>query len=209
MGRPALVIAHEEGHAHGSGRSVAGFHLLEAVTFANTDGDVLFDRFGGHAHAVGFSMPSGNVPALRTRLSTYAAGRITSEMMQQRLDIDAELTLEELDQELMKKLRLLEPYGQANREPLFLARNLTIAEDPRTLKERHLKLKLRSASGVHTACLCWSRAVQWPERLAELDIKTGSQIDAVFKVRENKHPDFGGIEMELCDMRSTPATDIG
>src|SRR6185312_6013984 len=48
-GRPALVLTHEEGHAHGSGRSIAGFHLLDALTAVHGDG--LFTRFGGHAHA--------------------------------------------------------------------------------------------------------------------------------------------------------------
>src|SRR4029077_9347639 len=55
-GRPALVLTHEEGHAHGSGRSIEGFHLLDALTAVHGElnsSDALFTRFGGHAHAVG------------------------------------------------------------------------------------------------------------------------------------------------------------
>ena len=202
MGRPALVIAHEDGQAHGSGRSIAGFHLLDAITSAHSEtSPILFDRFGGHAHAVGFSLPSDRVPLLRARLSAYAASRISDEMLQQRLTVDAEITVAELDSELLKKLRLLEPFGQGNREPIFLMRSLVLAEEPRVLKDRHLKLRFRGADSKVVDCLCWSRAVPWPQRLGELGVRVGSVVDAVFKVKENRHPQFGGAEMELCDLR--------
>ncbi len=69
MRRPAIVLALEEGEAYGSGRSIPGFHLLEAIESCHE----LFTRFGGHAHAVGFSMPSEHVPELRSRLESWAA----------------------------------------------------------------------------------------------------------------------------------------
>ncbi len=210
MGRPALVIAHQDGQAHGSGRSIAGFHLLEAITAAHggVDDSPMFDRFGGHAHAVGFSLPSTRVPMLRTRLAAYASTRLPPEMLQPRLEIDAELPLESLTPEVLRTLRLLEPFGHGNREPVFLARGVTIAEQPLLLKERHLKLRLQTATGAATSCLCWSRAVHWPERLAELGIAAGAVVDAVFRVRENRHPQFGGAEMELCDLRLGAAIKV-
>ena len=203
MGRPALVIAHEDGQAHGSGRSISGFHLLDAITAAHSaEEPALFDRFGGHAHAVGFSLPSANVPLLRTRLAAYAATRLSPSMLQQRLAADAELTLDALTPGLMNTLRLLEPFGNSNTEPVFLIPALTITEEPQLLKERHLKLRLRSSAGTEcVSCLCWIRAVLWPERLQQLGIRAGSAVDIVCRLRENKHPQFGGVEMELCDMR--------
>ena len=202
MGRPALVIAHEDGQAHGSGRSIAGFHLLDAITSAHGEADpVLFDRFGGHAHAVGFSLPSERVALLRSRLSGYAASRISAEMLQERVVVDAEFAISDLGPELLKKIRLLEPFGQGNREPVFLARACVVAEAPRVLKDRHLKLRFQVAEDRAVDCLCWSRAIAWPQRVAELGVAAGSVVDAVFKVRENRHPQFGGPEMELCDLR--------
>ncbi len=64
-GRPALVIAKDGEEAHGSGRSITAFHLLNALESCHD----LFTRFGGHAHAVGFAMPSKAVPALKQRLN--------------------------------------------------------------------------------------------------------------------------------------------
>ncbi|WP_052200174.1 single-stranded-DNA-specific exonuclease RecJ [Terriglobus sp. TAA 43] len=207
MRRPALVIAHEDGQAHGSGRSVSGFHLLDAITAAHTETEpLLFDRFGGHAHAVGFSLPSDRVPLLRERLSTYSLGRLSSAMLQERIAIDAELPSAELNPDLIKKLHLLEPFGQGNREPLFLSRDCQVEEAPKTLKERHIKLRIRISPESTVDCLGWSREIVWPEKIAEMGIASGSRVDVVYRVRENRHPQFGGVEMELCDLRLTPVS---
>ena len=77
-GRPAIIVTHADGDAHGSGRSVPGFHLLDAITAADAvdPTEPLFHRFGGHAHAVGFSLPIGPAPAAALAhegLRVYAA----------------------------------------------------------------------------------------------------------------------------------------
>ena len=72
-GRPALVISRNGEEAHGSGRSIRPFHLLNALESCAE----LFTRFGGHSHAVGFSLPAANLPALRARLDEYARASLT------------------------------------------------------------------------------------------------------------------------------------
>ena len=199
--RPALVITHEEGKAHGSGRSIAGFHLLDAVTAAHLEhGSTLFDRFGGHAHAVGFSMPSEHVPRLRTSLSRYAREQITPQMMQRVLRVDAELHLGDVSADTLEKLRRLEPFGQGNPEPVFAARAVVIAEMS-TLKDRHLKLRLKGYGANAVSCLCWSRGTIWPERFEQLGLGVGSVVDIAFQLHENRHPEYGGPELQLCDVR--------
>lgn len=204
--RPALVITHEDGHAHGSGRSIEGFHLLEAITAVHEESPI-FDRFGGHAHAVGFAMPSVRVPELRGRLATYARGRITPEMMSPDVVCDARVTIAEVDAAFVAGVRRCEPFGNGNPEPTFLAEGLTVVEPVRALKERHAKLKLRQEeNGPAIACLCWAREHAWPERLEKMGIGQGSVVDVLFRVRENNHPDFGGPEMELCEIRRATRT---
>jgi len=65
--------SHEGGEAHGSGRSIRAFHLLDALESCRD----LFTRYGGHSHAVGFSLPSARVPELRAHLDEYARLRLT------------------------------------------------------------------------------------------------------------------------------------
>ena len=80
-GRPALVLTHDAGEAHGSGRSVPGFHLLDALTAAHGEQkDPLFLRFGGHAHAAGFALRSEGVPVLRERMEKHAASLDPTEL---------------------------------------------------------------------------------------------------------------------------------
>ena len=97
-GRPALVLTHADGDAHGSGRSIPGFHLLDAITAADAADPAapLFNRFGGHAHAVGFSLASERLPLLRARMKYYASTHLTPALLVPRLDYDAELSLAEI-----------------------------------------------------------------------------------------------------------------
>ena len=204
--RPALVITHQDGKAHGSGRSVNGFHLLDAITHAHGQhaGVPLFDRFGGHAHAVGFSLPSHHVEPLRQHLSAYAAPRLTGEMLQPALTLDAELAFSAIDRATLALLKRLEPFGHAAAEPVFLARAVTVVE-MRTLKDIHVKLHLQQPGSPVLQCLGWSRKVPWPQLLQALGVVPGSLIDVAFHLRENRHPDFGGPELQLCDLRDSPA----
>jgi single-stranded-DNA-specific exonuclease len=137
-GRPALVLSHDGGEAHGSGRSIRAFHLLDALESCRE----LFTRYGGHSHAVGFSLPSERVPELRKRLDEYARLRLTPADFEPVLDLDADLDLEQVTPDLFQALERLEPFGQGNPEPVFAARAVRLMAPPKILKDKHLKLKL-------------------------------------------------------------------
>jgi len=137
-GRPTIVVACDSGEAHGSGRSIRGFHLLNALESCAE----LFTRFGGHAHAVGFSMPAERLPELCSRLDAYARARLSLTDFEPVLDVDADLPLDQVTPELFGILRKLEPFGVGNPEPVFVARNARLLAPPRIMKDKHVKLKL-------------------------------------------------------------------
>jgi single-stranded-DNA-specific exonuclease len=141
-GRPTLVLSYDNGEAYGSGRSIRAFHLLDALESCRE----LFTRYGGHAHAVGFSLPSERVSELRTHLEDYARQRLTPEDFEPVLEVDAELDLEQVTPELFQALEQLEPFGQANPEPVFTAQAVRLMGPPKILKDKHVKLKL--AAGI-------------------------------------------------------------
>ena len=208
--RPALVISVEGDEAFGSGRSIRAFHLLEAIESCSG----LFSRYGGHSHACGFAMPSTNVAELRTRLDTFARSRLTLADFDPALDVDAELSLNDVTPELFRALELLEPYGVGNPEPVFSARGVQLAAPPRILKEKHVKLKLRagqtaiapaaSANGksnglrVTFDTLAWNMA----ERVAQIPLLAGDALDVAFTIGHNDHPEYGGLELTLRDFKS-------
>jgi single-stranded-DNA-specific exonuclease len=198
--RPSIVVSVEDGVAHGSGRSVDGFQLLNALESCAD----LFTRFGGHAFAVGFAMPAENLVELKIRLRAYAEMHLTA-APEHRLRIHAELPLDRITPVLAGWLRKLEPFGHGNPEPLFMARRVRLVSAPRTMKERHVRLELvqdtgaLSASGARASL----RAVGWDQaaRATELQLSQGSLIDLAYRIRENEHPDFGGLEVEIAGMR--------
>jgi len=191
-GKPALILAHEDGEAYGSGRSIPGFHLLNAIESCHD----LFTRFGGHAHAAGFSLPSDRVPQLRERLAAYAAAHLSDADLGSPLEYDASLQLDEVNDVLYGWLKQLEPCGMDNEEPIFVANNVRIVSPPRIMKEKHIRLQLASEKKSISA-VGWN----WAEKLAALELEEGSRIDVAYKIRRNDHPDFGGIELEIASLR--------
>src|SRR5262245_48653794 len=125
-GRPALVVAREGEEGHGSGRSIAALHLLDALESCHD----LFTRFGGHAHAVGFALPSARLAELRERLNTFAQARLSLEDLVPEVSIDAVIPLAHVTPHLLESLNRLEPFGQGNPEPVFLSRSVDLLLPP-------------------------------------------------------------------------------
>jgi single-stranded-DNA-specific exonuclease len=232
--RPTLVISRDGNEAHGSGRSIRPFHLLNALESCAQ----LFTRFGGHAHAVGFSMPAANLPELCTRLDAYARAHLTLADFEPVLDIDAELPFDQISHDLFQVLRRLEPFGMGNPEPVFAARNLQLMGPPRLIKEKHVKLKLSSPHDsdeelsevavlamprchpdsavlprVHAQRSEWRKSIihdalgwRMAERIQQAQLLPGDTLDIAFTLDHNDHPDFGGLELSLRDFKSSKQT---
>jgi single-stranded-DNA-specific exonuclease len=202
--RPALVITHEDGQAYGSGRSVRGFHLLDALTSINSmEETALLTRFGGHAYAVGFSLPSSRVEELRRRMEVYTGTHLPSTDEAQILDCDAELQLSELTPQFLALLEQLGPFGIGNPEPLFISYGVRLVSAPRVVKERHLRLQVEDDdSGQCIGGMAWARQTDWAAEAQRESWKQGDQLDLAYRLRHNWHPDFGGWELEIVSMRS-------
>jgi single-stranded-DNA-specific exonuclease len=199
--KPALVVSVEDGIAYGSGRSVDGFQLLNAIESCAD----LFTRFGGHAFAVGFALPAASLLELKRRLRIYADEHLAAREPEQLLRIHAELPLDRITPVLVGWLRKLEPFGHGNPEPVFVARRARLLSPPRVMKERHLRLELAQDSiqpqprpGASGAL----RAIGWDQaaRAAALGLEQGSLIDLAYRIRENQHPEYGGLEAEIAGM---------
>jgi single-stranded-DNA-specific exonuclease len=206
-GRPALVIAKEGEEAHGSGRSISALHLLDALESCRH----LFTRFGGHAHAVGFAMPTAQLPELKLRLNEFVQSRVTPEDLIPELKIDAELGLTEVTPTLMQQLQQLEPFGHGNPEPVFSASDVTLLLPPRVIKDKHVKLKVKqnrpdTRNSFNYEAMGWRMA----ERVAQEALVPGDRVDLAFKLTMNEHPEYGGLELALADFRraGTPQTTV-
>jgi single-stranded-DNA-specific exonuclease len=194
-GRPAIVIARDEdGQAHGSGRSIPAFHLLDALENCRD----LFTRFGGHAHAVGFSLPGDRVPSLAAALDQYARARLLPEDFDPVLAIDGELSLTTADADLYAAVARLEPFGVGNPEPRFLARDARVLTPTKLLKDKHVKFKIGQPIEGRNFVRGYD-ALGW--RMAQdVTVQPGDICDIAFTLDWNDHPEFGGIQLVLADL---------
>ena len=201
--RPAMVVSKDGDEAHGSGRSIATFHLLNALESCPE----LFTRYGGHSHAVGFSLRASRVPELRSRIENYARGCLTLADLEPVLTIDAELPLEAITPDLFEVLQKLEPFGAGHHEPIFSANAVRLVSPVKVVKDKHIRMKLapgQSANG-------WRRslaydAVGWrlAERAQNEELLPGDLLDLAFTIGHNEHPELGGIELTLKDFKARP-----
>ncbi len=201
--RPALVFACDNGEAYGSGRSIRAFHLLDALESCPE----LFTRYGGHSHAVGCSLPAERLPELRSRFEAYARQRLVPENFLPVLEYDSEIALEEVNQDFWESLVRLEPFGSGNPTPVFVVRGVKLAQPPRTMKEKHLKLRVSSVASNSTVKFQRSQEVvgwRMAERATQETLLLGDVLDLAFTVDYNTHPDFGGVQLTLSDFVRLP-----
>ena len=136
--RPTILIAlTKDGLGKGSGRSIPGFHLLDALGPCSQH----LTRFGGHRYAAGIGLLAEDVPVFAEAFEAEAARILTDSDLVPLLTIDAEVEPGDVTKELALELKRLEPFGMGNPEPLLMLRGMTVVER-RTVGEGHLRLRL-------------------------------------------------------------------
>ena len=189
--KPSILLCFEDGIAKGSGRSIQGFDLYEGLTKCSE----LLDKFGGHAMAVGLTLNKKNFENFKDKFEKIAEEANIKEMVPT-IYIDEEVKLKDISMDLVKSLSVLEPFGEANKVPLFLIKNLKI-DSIRALSEgRHLKLSLRDESVV-------INAIGFDiGNLAE-EYKIGDKIDVVGTLEINSFNGFSSIQINIKDIRKS------
>lgn len=193
--RPAFVLGEDAatGLATGSGRSVAMFHLLEALESMPE----LFTKFGGHKQAAGLTLKLEHLPEFRRRFQAFAATKLTPEDFRPQYEIDAPLDLGEISDRALSDIWSLAPFGNSNPPPLFGVYGCEVVAVPRVIKESHVFFHVRQGDG--------KRVVQvkaW--RSAELVdfFQKGSRLDLALTLEEDR---YDGWSATLRDFH--PRTD--
>ena len=144
--KPTILLCFEDDIAKGSGRSVQGFDLHNALCLCSD----LLEKYGGHEMAIGLSLKKENFNAFKEKFEQIASEYKVNEIIPV-IYIDNQITSKTFNLELVKQLKLLEPFGEGNKVPIFIYKNLKI-DSIRTLTEgRHLKLTLRDENNIINA----------------------------------------------------------
>ena len=189
--KPSILICFEEEEGKGSGRSIPGFDLHEALMKCGT----YIERFGGHSMAIGISVKKENFENFKKEFQEYAQSKGISDIIPI-IKIDEETTLKNVSLETVKELSLLEPYGEANKVPLFLIRSLKI-QSIRTLSEgKHLKIRLGQDSYMIDAI--GFGVGEWAEHYL-----IGDKVDVVGSLEINSFNGNEQVQLVIKDMRKS------
>jgi single-stranded-DNA-specific exonuclease len=139
--RPTLLVGFDEGGlGKGSGRSIEGLSLVEALRQCACH----LEKFGGHEMAAGLTVQQDRFEDFRRAFELSTRERVNDEILTPKLRLDAELPMEAISLSLLEMQERLEPYGMGNAQPVFAARMVTPAAAPRILREKHLRLDFRA-----------------------------------------------------------------
>jgi len=135
-GKPTLLFhLTKSGVAKGSCRSIPEFNIFDALH----DARELLTTFGGHAHAAGLALPVDALNALKQHLEQRVAQELTPFDLQQKMVLDATVSLADLNKKCMRDMQHLEPFGHQNRQPAFYIPEVVLMQKPMLLKDAHVK----------------------------------------------------------------------
>ena len=153
--RPTIVFAGEEqgDQLKGSGRSINGLHIRDALEAVSTQNPGLILQFGGHAMAAGLTLSKANYAKFSEAFDAEVRNRLDASALSEKVLTDGELPADQIGLDSAKLIESISPWGQAFPEPLFEGE--FEVEDVRILKESHLKLRLRSKGAVNAIEAIW------------------------------------------------------
>lgn len=161
-GKPVIIITTDGDSAKGSGRSIEGFSLIDAITSCKD----LLTHFGGHPMAVGLSINSSDIEEFSIRINQYA--KQIGDMPLQTLKIDCKLNPKFLNTELAKSVAMLEPFGAGNPTPVFGLYNMCLKAVTPVGGGNHLRLTIQRSDTTLNAMLFFTTAKQFPYQVGEI-----------------------------------------
>lgn len=194
--RPTFLIAVDGEKGKGSGRSLKAFHLYDGLKACAE----FLDGYGGHRQAAGLSIQANRINEFATRFEHIARERLSPEDLIPETEVDAELDLALLNGETMAEVRRMEPYGQGNAEPVFLAQNSQVMSvrvvggNPLLGKPGHLKLLLRSSQGGRPV-----DAIGFG--MAEAPIVQGKRLNLLYTPEINVWNGSASLQLRLKDLQ--------
>lgn len=187
--RPTIIIGFDEsGAGKGSGRSIEGCSIVRALTQCT---DTL-DKFGGHEMAAGVSLPEENLSRFREQFLEAVAGELSEDALMPRLHLDAEIGLAEINFDLLHWHEMLQPFGNGNRQPIFVCSSVEMARPPRIVGERHLDLRLKKEKAIRRAIFFDGAAATLPP----------GPWDVAFQLYPNSYGGETQVDLQVKGLRS-------
>jgi single-stranded-DNA-specific exonuclease len=188
--RPAIVVGFDEsGDGRGSCRSIPSFSIIHALGECSEH----LGQFGGHEMAAGLQVSFEQFDSFAEKFQKVAQSLLTTELLERRLQLDAELTDEEVDLQLLACHELLQPFGIGNPQPLFFIRGAIPIGQPRLLKEKHRSFTIRHRNRFLNAIHFHSASIPLPP----------PPWDLAFYLEENRYRNELRLQLQIEAIRSS------
>jgi single-stranded-DNA-specific exonuclease len=189
---PVFLFRESDGIFEGSGRSIEAFDIVSAVGKI----DDLVERYGGHAQAMGMKLKPENIAAFEKAMLELIEKEYDEEGWGRKLHIDLEISPEQIDWDLHAEIRKFEPFGEGNREPVFLAKNMRLQQVKMVGNgKKHLKFLFGAGTSKFIEGIFWKSADRY------LEFERGGIADVVFQLRSNEWNGNRKLELNIIDMK--------
>ena len=189
--KPSILVCFDGEAGKGSGRSIDGFDLHEALNYASDH----LQKYGGHEMAIGLSIEKNKFENFRNSIIEYANEKITEEYLPV-IKIDSEINIKEVSGKTLEELNLLEPYGEGNMPPIFMCKNIKV-DSIRTLSgDKHLKLNVKDGNIIFDAI-----AFNMGDK--KDSIKMGDKVDILFHLEINRFNGRETIQLNVKDIKKS------
>ena len=189
--RPTILISFKDGIGKGSARSTGNFDIYEALNSISP----ILENFGGHKYAAGLTIKEDNLNLLREKIAEFSEQKISEQDLTPTLEIQAELTLKELDAQFLHWLKLFAPYGPQNMRPVFVTRDTEIVGTADIVGGNHLKLKVRNDGIVIDAI-----AFNFGDLKYQMKAN-GQRVNVAYVIEENTWNGQTTIQMRIKDIQ--------
>ncbi len=189
--RPSILVCFEGEEGKGSGRSIPGFDLHAALCSASSS----LEKYGGHEMAVGLSLKKNKFEEFKKQFEEIAKNAHTEQLVPV-IKIDKEINLKDITIENIKNLKYLEPFGEANKTPIFIYRNLKI-DSIRALSEgKHLKLTLKDGNTI-------INAIGFNMGKCSEEYLIGDKVDVIGLLEINSFNGVENVQINMKDIRKS------
>ena len=186
--KPSILLCYEDDLAKGSGRSIPGFDLHEALMKCQDT----IERFGGHSMAIGITIKKDKFNEFTTEIQKIAKESKIDEIVPI-INIDAKINLNEVNREIVESLKQLEPFGEGNKMPIFAFKNLKI-DSIRSLSEgKHIKMTLKDGNSI-------INAIGFNLGYLADEYRIGDKIDVVGTLEINSFNGVDNLQINLKDV---------
>ena len=190
--RPTIVLTQSNGVLAGSARSVKGFDLYAALEKCSH----LLEQFGGHQYAAGLTLKEENFSAFSQHFETVVASSITAEQLTQKINIETELNLADIDGKFYRILNRFEPFGPQNMSPIFISKNVKLHGLANVVGNNHIKINVNQNYSAIFSCIGFNLA-QYAE-----SINNGINFDICYTMEENEWNQKRSIQLNIKGIRT-------